>query len=404
MKSEDSAVPESFEQEVRECLAHLYDFTAMQSDPLVHKLAPHLSGLERIQTARKILIETIERLNEAERANLQSRQSRLYNILLLRYIEEHSTPTVLQQLALSERQFYRELQRAIWILSQLLWERIAQTQGGLEPTHSDSISVQSEIERAYQLASAVETNLATFIATVIHSIGPLAEQHGVIVQSDVADPVIIVNIPPTSLKQAVLYVINETLKVMRTGGEITIRASRVKHDTQISLIILGTDQDLSQVQAALEQDKTVEYLVGAVGANLLFESDQLNDLTIHLRLPHYQKNILVIDDNPDFIALVERYLANSSYTVLGIQNGLEGIELSQKLQPLAIILDVMMPEYDGWDVLQHLKNHPDTQHIPILVCLVLDIPELALSLGADNYLKKPPGRVDLLTILAQLEA
>ncbi|MBI5928539.1 MAG: response regulator [Chloroflexi bacterium] len=403
MKTEEPGVPESFEQEVRECLAHLYDFTAMQSDPLVHKLAPHLSGLERIQTARKILVETIERLNEAERANLQSRQSRLYNILLLRYIEEHSTPTVLQQLALSERQYYRELQRAIWILSQLLWERIAQTPSSPEPAHLDSISVQSEIERAYQLASTVETNLATFIATVMHSIGPLAEQHQVAIQSDVADPAIIVNIPQASLKQAVLYIINEILKVMRTGGEIILGASRIKAETQISLMVAANDYDLAAIQTSLEADKTVEYLVGAVGAKLLFEQAEPDGLIVHLRLPHYQKNILVIDDNPDFIALVERYLTNSSYTVLGIQDGFEGIQLSQKLQPLAIILDVMMPEYDGWDVLQHLKNHPDTQHIPILVCSVLDIPELALSLGADNYLKKPPGRVDLLTILAQLE-
>lgn len=404
MKSEESAPPESFEQEVRECLAHIYDFTAMQNDPLAKKLAPHLNGLERIQTARKMVIEAIEKLNEAERGNLQSRHSRLYNILLLRYIEEHPTPTVLQQLALSERQYYRELQRAIWVVSQILWEQISNTAGSESAPEIDAISVQSEIERAYQLANAVETNLAAFIATIIQSIHSLVDQRHITIFTDAPDPTLVVNISQQTLKQAVFYIISEMLKGMPANGEIYLSASRMSNETEIILGVTTEDTHVTKLQTTLEQDKTIEYLLGVVGANLNSTSSQNGALEVRLRLPSHQKNILVIDDNPDFIALVERYLANSSYTVIGIQEGFEGIQLSQKLQPLAIILDVMMPEWDGWDVLQHLKNHPATQHIPILICSVLDISELALSLGADNYLKKPPGRVDLLTLLGQLEA
>ena len=56
--------PESLEREVRECLSHMYDFAAMQDDPLVQRLAPHLTGLERIQVVRKLLIDMIEQLND----------------------------------------------------------------------------------------------------------------------------------------------------------------------------------------------------------------------------------------------------------------------------------------------------------------------------------------------------
>ena len=124
-------------------------------------------------------------------------------------------------------------------------------------------------------------------------------------------------------------------------------------------------------------------------------------MLVELHLPQPFKEMLIIDDNPDVITLIQRYLAHSSYSVVGVQDAQEGIEVARKMQPFVIILDIMMPKSDGWEVLQKLKNHSETSHIPVLVCSVLDTPELALSLGASYYLRKPPGRVDLLAILAQ---
>ena len=60
-----------------------------------------------------------------------------------------------------------------------------------------------------------------------------------------------------------------------------------------------------------------------------------------------------------------------------------------------------MPKQDGWEVLRMLKNLSETSRIPILVCSVLDASEVAISLGADGFLKKPPSESEFFQILAE---
>lgn len=69
--------------------------------------------------------------------------------------------------------------------------------------------------------------------------------------------------------------------------------------------------------------------------------------------------------------------------------------------PDVILLDVMMPHQDGWQVLQRLQAQVGTQHIPVIVCSVFDDPELARSLGAVDFLPKPVSRLQLLRALSR---
>jgi hypothetical protein len=71
-------------------------------------------------------------------------------------------------------------------------------------------------------------------------------------------------------------------------------------------------------------------------------------------------------------------------------------------QPDVITLDVMMPNMDGWQVLRALAQNPATAKIPVVVCSVLREPEVALSLGARAYLKKPIDPLMLVETLARL--
>ena len=124
---------------------------------------------------------------------------------------------------------------------------------------------------------------------------------------------------------------------------------------------------------------------------------------IHFTLPAAgQTTVLAIDDNESLFRLFERYLAQHHYRLVGVRDGDEGIRLARELQPAAITLDVMMPDRDGWEVLQTLCTDPHTKDIPVIVCTVLDEPELAFSLGARAYLKKPIQRSDLLAALEQV--
>jgi len=77
------------------------------------------------------------------------------------------------------------------------------------------------------------------------------------------------------------------------------------------------------------------------------------------------------------------------------------VELAVAKRAQAIILDIMMPETDGWRVLQALKLDERTRQIPVIVCSVVNDPELGLALGAASYLTKPVFRPALLRVLAE---
>src|SRR5215207_2343380 len=140
--------PENFERQVQDCLAHLYDFTELQTNPLAVQIAPDLTGLQRVQTVRRILIETVEQLKARETVGISSRQERVYSVLSMRYVEGLPIEEVVRQMALSERQIYREQHRAIQAVSQLLWDRLKTSQ-----PQDTVISVKSEMQRLSRQSS-----------------------------------------------------------------------------------------------------------------------------------------------------------------------------------------------------------------------------------------------------------
>ena len=97
--------------------------------------------------------------------------------------------------------------------------------------------------------------------------------------------------------------------------------------------------------------------------------------------------------------LLRRYVSGTRYTLIEATDPGQAERLAQELQPDVIVLDVMIPEVDGWELLGRLQTYPATQHIPIIVCTILVQKELALALGAAAYLRKPVSRNDFLTAL-----
>jgi CheY-like chemotaxis protein len=75
---------------------------------------------------------------------------------------------------------------------------------------------------------------------------------------------------------------------------------------------------------------------------------------------------------------------------------------ARELRPAAIILDIMMPDIDGWTVLAALKNEPELADIPVIIVTIVDEPRNGIALGATAYLMKPIDREQLLAILTRL--
>jgi CheY-like chemotaxis protein len=116
----------------------------------------------------------------------------------------------------------------------------------------------------------------------------------------------------------------------------------------------------------------------------------------------HERIILAIDDDPQIISLYERYLHPKGFQVIGLSDPAKAKERVEKLKPFAITLDIMMPGFDGWQVLTQLKSSPDTRDIPVIVCSIVEDEEKGFSLGAADYLVKPILEEDLLAALDRL--
>ncbi len=102
--------------------------------------------------------------------------------------------------------------------------------------------------------------------------------------------------------------------------------------------------------------------------------------------------VLVIDDDPAQRDIMRRLLVKEGFCVQTAANGPEGLKLARKLVPVAITLDVVMPEMDGWAVLESLKSEPTLKDVPVIMLTNVDDPERGQMLGADGYATKPVDR------------
>lgn len=108
-------------------------------------------------------------------------------------------------------------------------------------------------------------------------------------------------------------------------------------------------------------------------------------------------NILVIDDDPAMTELLAALLQTIPAKVTAVNSGQEGVDQAQKSKPDIVILDLMMPEMDGWQVCKRIREFSS---VPILILSALDHPGMvatALDAGADDYLIKPVSSGMLIT-------
>ena len=113
-----------------------------------------------------------------------------------------------------------------------------------------------------------------------------------------------------------------------------------------------------------------------------------------------RKIVLYVEDEPEMIDLVRLILSRKGFNVVGAHGGKEGLSMIQQHCPDLVLLDLMMPDMDGWDVYQHIKSGENTRHIQVIV-ITAKAQSIDKVLGlkiarVDDYISKPFSPNDLV--------
>jgi signal transduction histidine kinase/CheY-like chemotaxis protein len=114
--------------------------------------------------------------------------------------------------------------------------------------------------------------------------------------------------------------------------------------------------------------------------------------------------VLVIDDDATARELIADYLRQAGFAVISAAGGREGLKRAKDHHPIAITLDVMMPDIDGWTVLAALRGDPQLADIPVVMATIVDERRQGMTLGAVGYLTKPIDRDKLVEIIRRYGA
>jgi CheY-like chemotaxis protein len=206
------------------------------------------------------------------------------------------------------------------------------------------------------------------------------------------------------VRQALLNLLSGAARCV-PGGRLEVSAQAGQDGLSVHLRASPEGRSLLFPNSeATENLSMARQLADLFGARLEVASVQGEQpvLTVSVVLSAAREvSVLVVDDNEDTLQLLKRYLSGSRYTFVGTTNPEDMMKLALAHTPRVIVLDVMVPGVDGWQLLSRLREHPATRHMPVLVCTILPLERLALSLGATAFIRKPVSREALLSALDQ---
>lgn len=390
----------NFNALVRDTISNLYDFAALETHPLLFKiftLPADFSGTPA-EYIRQTFLEAIEQLKPARKdLNLSAPEWRAYYILQKRYIEGMDAKELAAALAISDRQIRRDHHRAIESLATLLWSRLQLDRQVEESAHEDD-STHFEVQKE-------RIDLRETCQGVVNTLKRRLDEQNIRVNYNFAALPVSVWADRVILRQLLISLFNAALQ-LQTGGEVDILTRRSGQNASIE-ISFRPDELWEPAQEGEEESTldAVRYWSERINAQFTVTLPDETEPRAHfnLLLPLAdQRVILVVDDQLPAINLFKRYLAGDDVTVVGATRADQVLPLARELAPALITLDVMMPQTDGWEILQTLKLDENTHHIPVLICSAWEEPELARSLGAAGFLKKPITQKQLRDALESL--
>ena len=374
-------IPENYLKQVKEILDHLYDYPYLQNHEWARPfLDDGLSLLQAGQQLRRRFIDAIDSLNPDRAMFFREPEARLYNLLYFYYVEGFSISELIDELSLSRRQIYRDLKRGQLTIAKLLYtqDELPAVTTEFPMSMSDVTSIEREFSQLQYDFHSVD--MCQLMRNAIGSVMPLCQQKNIEFQSSIPSRTIPISTDKAIAEQVLVNILSQVI-VQLAPATIEFSIDETNDATAITLaypVTSSQEIDFSTLsQLAKQLDWSVQY------------STQDDQHIVTVMLQASAGTIMVIDDNQALLQLLQRYLSNHRCQVLTVPNGEKGWELLQTTIPDAVIMDVMMPELDGWELLQRIRSNPVTQDIPVIVCTVFNNSELAYALGATYFLNKP---------------
>jgi CheY-like chemotaxis protein len=397
---------EDFRKLVKDALEHLYDTAYLEAHPLL----PQIFGVTtanrstRAQKLRSLLKDAVEELRPPKGLPSGSPEWRSYLVLRCRYLQGMTMGQVENELGLGRRQIQRETLKGLEALTSMLW---ANHQVRADSSPTDEAAMLATLPEPGNELDPLEMELDqwklvrqncdvhSLVNDTLWLLQATREQNQSDIQVDIPSILPPVFVDATLTRQALFKIMR--LLIQNSKDTFLLTAAPEDHFVVIQM-------SAECIHSIDENDyQAAHRIIREQGGSLDVENHPTIGLQMTIRLPLAgQIQVLVIDDNQAMLQLFERYLTPHHYEVKKAQGGAEGLLMAAENPPDFIILDVMMPSVDGWQVLRSLKQNPATKNTPIIICSVLREPELAISLGANAYLRKPVDRLELLATLERI--
>jgi len=298
----------------------------------------------------------------------------------------------------------------------------------------------SKIEAGKLELNPESVSLAPLIDEVIGTARQLAQQNKNNLVVEAQEKLGALTVDPMRLRQILLNLLSNACK-FTTQGEVKLRVRKVadgRNWVEFAVADTGIGMTAEQ-QAKLFEEFTqadsstarryggtglglaiTRKLARMMGGDVTVASEPGKGSVFTVRLPAGPNPVakaatngsrppsndcvLVVDDDATARELIAEQLKAEGFSVVTAAGGLEGLKLAKDLRPIAITLDVMMPDLDGWSVLAALRQDADLAEIPVIMITILDEHRRGVALGAAGYLTKPIDRERLHRMVSRFRA
>ena len=282
-------------------------------------------------------------------------------------------------------------------------------------------------------------DLATAVGESVNGLRPLAERKSLTIEAHV-EPITLVA-DRGRLRQVLYNLLSNAIKFTPTDGRVSVDGAVTDGRLHLSVTDTGVGIAPEDLGAVFEEFRQVgdfaerqegtglglalsRRLVEAHGGRIELESTVGSGSTFTIVLPlspttanertrdvtplsaarngtSDRPSVLVIEDDSSAVRLLREYLEPVGYGVRVATDGEAGLIAARAERPAAVLLDILLPGIDGWEVLRRMREDPDLRDVPVVILTVVDEREVGLALGAVDYLVKPVARDALLACLAR---